>query len=156
MDRIVRFSVVGAINTCVYYGLYRLLYPISPYLVAHVLAFMGAMVGSYFLNCNFVFQVSPALRTFLLFPLSNVTNFCVQTVGLYLFVDVVGMNQRYAPLPSAAAAIPVTFVVAQVILAGRANPDTRQEREHGRPTPAATLAERPSAPWFPHGRNEEV
>ncbi len=136
LARVARFGLVGAINTVVYYGLYRLLWEISPYLVAHVLAFMAAMTGSYFLNCSFVFRTRPTLRTFLLFPLSNVTNFCVQTVGLYLLADVAGMNQRWAPLPAAAAAIPVTFIVAQVILAGRAEPKTCQESEQGTSTPA--------------------
>jgi putative flippase GtrA len=117
--RIVRFGVVGVLNTGVYFGLYLLFRNISHYLVAHAAAFLGAMVVSYFLNCYFTFRTRPTLRKFLLFPLSNATNFVIQTGGLYLLVDVFGMNERYAPLPAAAVAIPVTFLVAQLVLTDR-------------------------------------
>jgi putative flippase GtrA len=102
--RIVTFAAVGAVNTGVYYALYLLLRLVVPYLVAHVIAFLLAMVGSYFLNCRFTFRTRPSWRTFLLFPLSNATNFVITSVGLYLLVD-------------AAAAIPVTYIVAKYILA---------------------------------------
>ena len=129
LSRIVRFGLVGAVNTGVYYGLYRALWLISPYLVAHVVAFLGAMVVSYFLNCRFTFRIRPSWRTFLLFPLSNATNFCVQTLGLYLLVDLLGMSERYAPLPAAAVAIPVTFIVAQAVMLGRQAVETPQDTE---------------------------
>ncbi|GGM47801.1 sugar transferase [Longimycelium tulufanense] len=119
LARMFRFGLVGVLNTGVYFGLYLLLRLVVPYLVAHVLAFVLAMVGSYFLNCWFTFRIRPTLRKFLLFPLSNLTNFAVQTGGLYLLVDVIGMDERYAPLLAAAAAIPITFLVAQLILTDR-------------------------------------
>jgi putative flippase GtrA len=111
----------------VYYGLYVLLHLVCFYLVAHVLAFATAMVVSYFLNCYFTFRTRPTLRKFLLFPLSNATNLVLQTTGLYVLVDVVGMNATYAPLPAAAVAVPVTFIVAQVVLADPRS-GTRRER----------------------------
>jgi putative flippase GtrA len=128
LGRIVRFALVGVLNTGVYYGLYLLFKLVLPYLAAHVLAFVLAMVGSYFLNCYFTFRTKPTLRTFLLFPLSNVTNFVISTTGLYVLVNWLHMNQRIAPLVAAAAAIPVTFVVAQFVLTHRA-PARERERE---------------------------
>ncbi|SHE68907.1 GtrA family protein [Streptoalloteichus hindustanus] len=119
LARMLRFGAVGVVNTGVYYGLYLLTRLAIPYLAAHVLAFLLAMVGSYFLNCYFTFRTRPTLRKFLLFPLSNLTNFVVQTTGLYLLVDVLGTNERIAPLIAAAAAIPITFLVAQFVLADR-------------------------------------
>ncbi|GAB3911399.1 GtrA family protein [Kibdelosporangium lantanae] len=116
MRRIITFAAVGAVNTGVYYGLYLLLRLVVPYLVAHVVAFVLAMVGSYFLNCRFTFRTKPSLRTFLLFPLSNATNFVITSVGLYLLVDLWHMNQQVSPLIAAAAAIPITYIVAKYIL----------------------------------------
>jgi putative flippase GtrA len=115
--RIVTFAVVGAVNTGVYYALYLLLELAVPYLVAHVVAFVLAMIGSYFLNCRFTFRTKPTWRKFLLFPLSNVTNFVITSVGLYLLVDRWHMNQQVSPLIAAAAAIPVTYIVARYVLA---------------------------------------
>lgn len=120
MDRpVVRFAIVGVLNTIIYYALYLLLRELLPYLVAHVIAFVLSVVGSFFLNCYFTFRQRPTWRRFLLFPLSTLTNFVVTTVGLYLLVRYAGMNQRIAPLVAASAAIPVTFLVTRLILVGR-------------------------------------
>jgi putative flippase GtrA len=119
VKQVVRFGAVGGLNTAGYYGLYLLFGLAVPYLVAHVLAFVLSMVGSYFLNCYFTFRVKPSARTFALFPMTNVTNFVVQTVGLYVLVSGFGIDQRVAPLLVAAAAIPVTFLVARFLLTGR-------------------------------------
>lgn len=135
IGRMARFGLTGAVNTGVYYGLYRALCLVGPYMLAHVLGFFGAMVVSYFLNCSFTFRVRPSWRTFLLFPLSNATNFCAQTLGLYLLVDAFGVDEGYAPLPAAAAAIPVTFLVAQTVMADRPAASTAE------PERAAELAE---------------
>lgn len=120
MDRpVVRFAIVGVLNTIIYYALYLLLRELLPYLVAHAIAFVLSVVGSFFLNCYFTFRQRPTWRRFLLFPLSTLTNFVVTTVGLYLLVRYAGMNQRIAPLVAASAAIPVTFLVTRLILVGR-------------------------------------
>lgn len=118
LGRIVRFGIVGVINTGTYYALYLLLQTVLPYLVAHVCAFALAMVGSYFLNCHFTFRTRPRWRTFLLFPLSNAANFVITTVGLYVLVQHLGMDERIAAIPAAAIAIPITFLVAQFTLTG--------------------------------------
>ncbi|MEU4445943.1 GtrA family protein [Actinosynnema sp. NPDC050801] len=122
LRRLVRFGLVGVLNTAVYYALYLSLRTLTPYLAAHLVAFGLAMVGSYFLNCRFTFRTRPALRTFLLFPLSNATNLAVSTGGLYLLVSGLDVDQRIAPLLASAAAIPCTFLVAQLVLIGRPAP----------------------------------
>ncbi len=118
LGRIARFGLVGVINTGIYYALYLLLQTVLPYLVAHVCAFALAMVGSYFLNCYFTFRTRPSWRSFVLFPLSNAANFVITTVGLYVFVQHLGMDERVAAIPAAAIAIPITFLVAQFTLTG--------------------------------------
>lgn len=117
--RIVRFAMVGVINTATYYGPYLLFQLVLPYLAAHVIAFLLSMVGSFFLNCYFTFRAKPTLRKFLLFPLSTATNFVITTVGLYLLVQFFGLNERIAPLLAASLAIPFTFLATQLVLAGR-------------------------------------
>jgi len=117
--RIVRFGLVGVVNTGVYYGSYLLFRLALPVMAAHVLAFAVAMVGSYFLSCYFTFRIKPTWRKFLLFPLSNATNFVISTAGLYLLVHWFDMDSRIAPLVAAAAAIPFTFIVAQFVLVNR-------------------------------------
>ncbi len=118
LGRLVRFGIVGAANTAIYYTLYLVMRLVLPYLVAHVIAFVLAMVGSYFLNCFFTFKATPSWASFLLFPLSNLANFVLTTVGLYVLVQHVGMDERVAAIPAAAIAIPFTFLVAQFTFVG--------------------------------------
>ncbi|WP_434600410.1 GtrA family protein [Streptomyces sp. A5-4] len=112
----IRFALVGVVNTGTYYGCYLLLLPWLPYVVAHVLAFGISMTGSFFLNCRFTYNTRPTWRKFLLFPLTNAANFVITTGGVYLLVDVLHHGSTYAPLIAASAAIPITFVLSRTIM----------------------------------------
>ncbi|WP_225822026.1 GtrA family protein [Streptomyces naphthomycinicus] len=114
--QILTFAAVGVVNTATYYCLYLIFLTAFPYLVAHVLAFVLSMIGSFFLNARFTYRTRPTLRKFLLFPLTNVTNFAITTAGVYLIVDVLHAGSRFAPLLASAAAIPVTFVVSRWVM----------------------------------------
>jgi putative flippase GtrA len=120
--QIVTFAVVGVINTGTYYGLYLVLLLRLPYLLAHVLAFLLSMTGSFFLNARFTYRTRPTLRKFLLFPLTNAANFLITTAGVYVIVDVLHAGSRFAPLIASAAAIPVTFVLSRWIMLPKADP----------------------------------
>ncbi|MBC9730452.1 GtrA family protein [Streptomyces sp. TRM68367] len=114
--QIFAFAVVGVVNTATYYGLYLLFLLRLPYLIAHILAFFLSMTGSFFLNARFTYRTRPTWRKFLLFPLTNATNFLITTVGVYVIVDVLHAGNQFAPLLASAAAIPVTFAVSRVIM----------------------------------------
>ena len=117
-----RFAVVGVINTGVYYGVYLILQSFIPYLAAHLMAIVVAMVGSFFMNTYWTFQTQPTWRKFAVFPLTNLTNYVMTTVGVVALVEGFGMDERLAPLVAAAAAIPVTFLLTRHILT---NPEER-------------------------------
>ncbi|MFG2329351.1 GtrA family protein [Streptomyces sp. NPDC048604] len=116
--QVVRFALVGAVNTGTYYGLYLMFGLRLPYLAAHALAFLLSMVGSFFLTSYFTYRTRPTWRKFLLFPLTNAANFVITTVGVYVLVDLAGFSARYAPLLAAAAAVPVTFLLSRTIMLG--------------------------------------
>ncbi|MGI8577748.1 MAG: GtrA family protein [Nocardioidaceae bacterium] len=128
LPRVLRFAGVGVVNTGVYYCLYLIFQMFWPYLVAHVCAFTLAMIGSYFLNCFVTFHRRPTWRTFALFPLSNLANFVITTVGLRLLVGTLGVDERIAPIPVALIAIPITYVVAHTVMLGRLSQPTPQEK----------------------------
>ncbi|GAA3394841.1 GtrA family protein [Streptomyces roseoviridis] len=127
-----RFGLVGAVNTGTYYGLYLLLGHWLPYIAAHVAAFALSMVGSFFLTSYVTYRTRPTWRKFLLFPLTNAANFVITTAGVYVLVDLLGVDTRYAPLLAAAAAIPVTFLVSRTIMLGP-DRDTRRDGSRGQP-----------------------
>ncbi|MFF3317850.1 GtrA family protein [Streptomyces sp. NPDC003035] len=116
LGQIVRFALVGGINTGTFYGCYLLLHPWMPYFAAYSLAFVLSMVGSFFLNTYFTYRTRPTWKKFALFPLTNVTNYLVQSIGLYALVTWAGMDDRIAPLVAAVVAIPFTYLLSRKIL----------------------------------------
>ncbi|WP_405912420.1 GtrA family protein [Streptomyces sp. NBC_00963] len=126
LGQLVRFALVGVVNTGTYYGCYLLLLTRLPYLAAHTIAFCLSMVGSFFMNARFTYRIRPTWRKFLLFPLTNAANFAITTGGVYLLVDVARLSADYAPLIAAAAAIPLTFVISRTIML---RPDNREAPE---------------------------
>jgi putative flippase GtrA len=116
----VRFILVGVVNTVDYYALFLLLHTKLWYLVAHVIAFTLSMCGSFFLNCWFTYRVRPTLRKFLLFPVTNATNFVITTGGVAALVQAGHMEPRYAVIVAAVFAVPFTFVLSRRILKGSA------------------------------------
>lgn len=116
----IRFAFVGAFNTGVYYSTYLLLGLATHYLVAHLGAIAVAMVGSFFLNTYWTFRTRPTWRKFLLFPLTNATNYVMTTVGVVVLVEWLRVDERVAPLIAAVAAIPVTFLLSRRVLTGGA------------------------------------
>jgi putative flippase GtrA len=116
LGQIVRFALVGGVNTGTFFGIYLLLHPWMPYFAAYTLAFVLSMIGSFFMNTYFTYRTRPTWKKFLLFPLTNVTNYVIQSAGLYALVTWAGMDTRIAPLVAAVVAIPFTFLLSRKIL----------------------------------------
>jgi putative flippase GtrA len=123
-----KFGVIGVINTGTFYALYLLLHSWLPYYPAYVIAFLISMVGSFFLNTYFTYRTKPTWRKFLLFPLTNLTNFVVTSVGVFVLVEWFQVDERIAPLLAAVVAIPVTFVLSRRILTHRDNVEQQGDR----------------------------
>lgn len=117
--QVLRFALVGVVNTLTYYATYLLLVLALPYLGAHVLAFAVSTLGSFLLNCRFTYRTRPTWRKLLLYPLTVAANFVITTVGVALLVELVAVDERVAPLLAAAAAVPLTFLATRTVLVGR-------------------------------------
>lgn len=136
--QVVRFGVVGVLNTGVYYGCYLALRLVMPYIAAHLIAWVISMLGSFLLNCYFTYKVRPTWHKLLLYPLSNGVNVLLTTGGVVFLVEVMKVDQKIAPLIAGILAIPATFVVTRAVLT----------RPHGqrKPVEARPISTAPSAP----------
>ncbi|MCS4486256.1 GtrA family protein [Staphylococcus americanisciuri] len=115
---IIRFIIVGGLNTVNYYIVYLILLHLFhiQYLISHLVGFVVAFIISYYLNCYFVYKVKPTLKKFLAFPLTQVVNMGVQTLLIYLFVDFLHFNESIAPFVGLVVTIPITYVLSKYIL----------------------------------------
>ena len=64
---IIKFIIVGGINTFNYYIAYLFLLKVLHvnYMVSHIVGFIVSFIISYYLNCYFVYKVKPTIEKFL-------------------------------------------------------------------------------------------
>ncbi|MDN6066227.1 MAG: GtrA family protein, partial [Staphylococcus equorum] len=105
---IIKFIIVGGINTLNYYIVYLILLKLIDlnYLVSHVSGFMVSFIISYYLTCHFVYKVKPTWRKFIQFPLTQVVNMGMQTLLLYIFVQWFHISSVIAPFAGLIITIP--------------------------------------------------
>ena len=115
---ILKFIIVGGINTLNYYVVYLLLLKLLhiEYMISHITGFLVAFVFSYYLNCYFVYRVKPTWRKFISFPITQIVNVSLQTVLLYVFVSWLNLPAEIAPFAGLVITIPITFVLSKWIL----------------------------------------
>lgn len=115
---ILKFIIVGGINTLNYYVVYLLLLKLLhiEYMISHITGFIVAFVISYYLNCDFVYRVKPTWRKFISFPITQIVNISLQTVLLYVFVSWLNLPAEIAPFAGLIITIPITFILSKWIL----------------------------------------
>lgn len=115
---ILKFIIVGGINTLNYYVVYLLLLKLLhiEYMISHITGFLVAFVISYYLNCYFVYRVKPTWRKFISFPITQLVNVSLQTVLLYVFVSWLNLPAEIAPFAGLIITIPITFILSKWIL----------------------------------------
>ena len=115
---ILKFIIVGGINTLNYYVVYLLLLKLLhiEYMISHITGFIVACVISYYLNCYFVYRVKPTWRKFISFPITQLVNVSLQTVLLYVFVSWLNLPAEIAPFAGLIITIPITFILSKWIL----------------------------------------
>ncbi|HEA2838743.1 TPA: flippase GtxA [Staphylococcus aureus] len=115
---ILKFIIVGGINTLNYYVVYLLLLKLLhiEYMISHITGFLVAFVISYYLNCYFVYRVKPTWRKIISFPITQIVNVSLQTVLLYVFVSWLNLPAEIAPFAGLVITIPITFVLSKWIL----------------------------------------
>ncbi|HDA0588420.1 TPA: flippase GtxA [Staphylococcus aureus] len=115
---ILKFIIVGGINTLNYYVVYLLLLKLLhiEYMISHITGFLVAFVISYYLNCYFVYRVKPTWRKFISFPITQIVNVSLQTVLLYVFVSWLYLPAEIAPFAGLIITIPITFILSKWIL----------------------------------------
>lgn len=113
-----RYTVVGCINTLIYYISYLVFMNIFnfSYRISFVAGYVISIIFSYFLNTYFTYKEKPSLKKFLIFPLTYIPNFIIQYIGMMLLVDRFNMNRKLAPIITAIVSTPITFFVMRYVI----------------------------------------
>lgn len=113
-----RYTVVGCINTLIYYISYLVFMNVFnfSYRISFVAGYVISIIFSYFLNTYFTYKEKPSLKKFLIFPLTYIPNFIIQYIGMILLVDQFDMNRKLAPIITAIVSTPITFFVMRYVI----------------------------------------
>ncbi len=114
----IRFVLTGGLNTFNYYLMYLILFEIVglQYLIAHLTAFLYSAFVSFFFTTMYTFGEKPTIRRIIIFPLTFLPNLIISTLGTLLLVKTNLIAETYASLIAMCLAIPITFLVAKLLL----------------------------------------
>lgn len=119
--RFLKFIVVGVINTVNHNIIYLAINDLVSPVIANTIAFLISMVISFFLNSYITFNTKPTWENFKLFPLTNIPNLIVQTIGIFVIIDILNIHKDYAALLTSIFSIPLTFIIMNVIFRRKTN-----------------------------------
>ena len=114
----IKFGMVGLTNTALSYAIYALIVWLGGhYLLASVVSFIISVAWSYLLNNRFVFQKAEGearvwWKTLLKAYVSyGITGLVLVNILLYIWIDVLGVNQYLAFIFNLVFTIPTNFLL---------------------------------------------
>lgn len=112
-----RFLVVSIfyviINSTIYYISYNLLN--INYNISLIIAWFISLISTYFINTYYTFKTKPSLKSFLLYPISNIPALVFTVVLSYIFVYF-GISEVYLAISTNIISIPFTYILMKYIL----------------------------------------
>jgi putative flippase GtrA len=116
LDReLVRFLVVGGINTLCGYVIYLVFNLFLAYKIAYTIAYVAGILISYSLNAKWVFKSGPSWKSFVVFPSVYLVQYLISILLLGYIVVGLGVPETLAFIPVVILTIPVTFGMSKVI-----------------------------------------
>lgn len=110
----VRFGLVGVLATALHYGLYYLLHFLMGANAAFTIGYILAFVVNFYLTSYFTFGTSPSWSKLAGMGGAHLVNYLLQ-IGLLNFFLWIGVEERWAPLPVYAIAVPVNFILVRFV-----------------------------------------
>ena len=118
----VMYLIVGVATTVVSFALdYALLFLGMHYLVAQTLSWIGAVSFAYITNKIWVFESKvrgflPLVKEFASFVLSRLFSFGVETLLLWLMVDIAAISEGIAKIPVAVLTVVLNYITGKLLV----------------------------------------
>ncbi|NLG81575.1 MAG: GtrA family protein [Bacilli bacterium] len=114
-DQFIRFVLVGLLATGIDYLVYRLLLNLVGKDIAYTLGFITSLAFNLILSHVFTFKKDVTALSGVKFIIAHFINYLIRLGFLNLFT-LVGVPEKYAPLPTYVIAIPINFIVVRFAL----------------------------------------
>lgn len=111
----IRFCCVGCIATVVDIVVFNVFNFFAPYQVCVVAGFGISWIFNYYLSAKWTFREKPTTKNFLSMFIAHIANLVIVKMGLmYLFVDVIGLNERLVYIPTLGIAAVTSFIMVRL------------------------------------------
>lgn len=114
LGQFIKFGLVGFSNAVVLYGVYYLLLKTGMhYILAYIIAFVISVLNAYLWNNRFVFKNSSEsfLKKILKVYASYTFTFLLSTLLLYVWVDLLHVSEKIAPIINIVITTPINFLM---------------------------------------------
>ncbi|MEH7414528.1 GtrA family protein [Neobacillus drentensis] len=113
MEKLLKFGLVGVVNTLISIGFYMLFVKLGMhYILANILSYLIGLVNSYYWNKKWVFKNKENhLSVFAKFVIVNLVALGFNTLCLFLFVHHWGFNPYLSQLAATALGMGINFVL---------------------------------------------
>lgn len=119
--QVLRFLLVGSVNTILGYIIYLGLSFIFVYSTAYSISFFLGVLTSYYLNTKFVFKELLSWKKLLQFPLVYITQYLIGLMLMILLIEKMSVSLFLAPLCVVVITLPVTYCVSRWVIKTNAN-----------------------------------
>jgi len=139
-----RFVLVNALNTGLYWGLYLVLLLVTPYLVANAVALVIAVLVAYVANARYAFGVSASRSSLVRYIVVNGTTTLLRMGVVWLLVEPLSLDQHLAPPAAVAITTPIAYLMTRWAMApstGTGDQSSSRETAASRLSPAIELSQ---------------
>lgn len=114
-----RFVLVNALNTGLYWVLYLAFLLVMPYFWANALGLVIAVLVAYIANARFAFGVATSRASLVKYLIANGTTILLRMAVVWLLVTPLSLPEQLAPPVAVAITTPVAYVLTRWAMAAR-------------------------------------
>ena len=112
-----RFAIVGAVCTGIDAALFYFFRTLTSYQVSLVCSYILSLTVNYFLTVYWTFGTSSSIRNLIGIVSAHLFNLFVVRMGLmYLFADILSIDDRIAYIPTLAISVVTNFLIIKIII----------------------------------------
>ncbi|WP_169083624.1 GtrA family protein [Paenibacillus sp. PL91] len=113
---VIKFGMVGLLNTLITYILYLVLLDHYPYVISYSVSYVAGIFISYFFNTLFVFKQPISLKNLLKFPIIYLVQYLLNLLLMFILVDTLNINEKFSLIISIIVTFPITFILSKYVL----------------------------------------
>lgn len=116
---LVKFLIVGCVNTAISFFLFLILLKFMPYQSAFILCYMVGIIGSYVLNGIWTFSSKISVKGLFSYPVVYLIQLFIGWIVLQMVVETFNFSEKIAFIISLLVSIPVGYLMTKFFFKNR-------------------------------------